>query len=56
MTVGRLLVRRDPRLRLTGYYGLVVTGAAGRDRGEWTCQVSSHLVIQNRVDRNVEPK
>ena len=33
LSVGHLLVRPDPRLRVTGYYGLVISGLTGEDGG-----------------------
>ena len=33
LSVGHLLVRPDPRLRVTGYYGLVILGLTGEDGG-----------------------
>ena len=33
LSVGHLLVRPDPRLRVTGYYGLVISRLTGEDGG-----------------------
>ena len=39
LTAGELMVRRDARLRVTGYHGLVISRVVGADRGVYSCQV-----------------
>ena len=39
LSVGHMLVRRDARLRVTGYHGLVISRVVGADRGVYSCQV-----------------
>ena len=58
LSVGHLLVRRDDRLRVTGYYGLVISRLGPGDRGMYRCtvdyqgyvqQVQHHLVVLGGV-------
>ena len=43
--MGHLLVRPDSRLRVTGYYGLVISGLAPGDSGLYRSVVSGMVTI-----------
>ena len=53
LSVGHLLVRRDDRLRVTGYYGLVISKVDGQDRGTYRCHVDYQGYVQ-QVQHNLE--
>ena len=53
LSVGHLLVRRDDRLRVTGYYGLVISHVDGQDRGNYRCHVDYQGYVQ-QVQHNLE--
>ena len=53
LSVGHLLVRRDDRLRVTGYYGLVISEVDGQDRGNYRCHVDYQGYVQ-QVQHNLE--
>ena len=53
LSVGHMMVRRDDRLRVTGYHGLVISRVVGSDRGLYSCRVDYQGYVQ-QVQHRVE--
>ena len=46
LSVGRFLVKKDGRLRVTAYFGLVITGVVQMDKGPYFCQEDYQGYVQ----------
>ena len=47
LSVGHLLVRRDRRLRVTGYFGMVISEVQLMDQGLYKCHVDYQGYVQH---------
>ena len=58
LSVGQVLVRKSGRLRVTSYFGLVISDVLPSDAGTYLCQVDYHgyvQEVQHRLDVLVPP-
>ena len=53
LSVGEFLVRKDGRLRVTSYYGLVISDVVLSDKGPYMCQVDYRGYVQE-VHHSIE--
>lgn len=53
LSVGKFLVRKDGRLRVTSYYGLVISDVRPDDKGPYLCQVDYRGYVQEVQHRIV---